>query len=71
MAIPIYRAGQLYNKPPRRGEPAQRGVFNCGKTLFYEEIEPDLEKVNLGRRAKGYTGRSVERKIEESIAKED
>ena len=40
----LYRAAQLYNRCGRQG------VFNCGKTFFHEEIEPQLEKVRLGKR---------------------
>jgi hypothetical protein len=74
MAITIYRASDLYNTPARPatperpGKPAKRGIFNVGRSQFYEEIEPDLERVKLGERAIGYTGRSVDKKIEISIA---
>jgi hypothetical protein len=68
MAITIYRASELYNTPSRRGQPGKRGIFNVGKSTFYEEIEPELERVKLGERAIGYTGRSVDKKIENSIA---
>jgi hypothetical protein len=64
----IYRAVQLYNTPRRRGRPGSRGVFNVAKSTFYEEIEPELERVKLGERAVGYTGRSIDKKIEKSIA---
>lgn len=68
MAIKIYRPGELYNMPQREGKPSKRGVFNVGRSTFYDEIEPDLEKVDLGPRAVGYTDRSVEQKIERGIA---
>lgn len=80
MAITIYRAGDLYNTPfkpaqeARDGKkahpakPARRGIFNVGKSHFYEEIEPRLEKAALGPKAVGYTGRSVERVQTEMIA---
>jgi hypothetical protein len=64
----IYRPSELYNKPARRGQPATRGKFPVGRTTFFEEIEPKLERVRLGPRAIGYTDRSVERVIEEGIA---
>jgi hypothetical protein len=68
MAITIYRASQLYNTPSRRDQSGKRGLFNVGKSTFYDEIEPDLEKVNLGPRAVGYTDRSVEKRIVKGIA---
>jgi hypothetical protein len=58
----IYRAGDLHNKP---GKP---GIFNVGRTHFYDVIEPRLEKACLGDRAVGYTDRSVERVQAEMIA---
>jgi hypothetical protein len=72
--IMIYRASELYSTPARpahKGKPARpakRGKFGVGKTAFYSEIEPKLEKARLGKRAVGYTERSIERIIEESIA---
>lgn len=68
MSIIIYRASQLYNKPSKRGQPGKRGIFNVGKSTFYDEIEPELERVKLGERAIGYTDRSVDKKIENGIA---
>jgi len=68
MAFTIYRAGDLYNQPKQRGRPGQRGIFNVGKSHFYQEIEPRLERVQLGERAVGYTDRSVDRVIKEGIA---
>jgi hypothetical protein len=44
MVFKIYRAGDLHNKP---GKP---GIFNVGRTHFYDAIEPRLEKARLGRR---------------------
>jgi hypothetical protein len=67
MAITIYRAVELYNQPAKPGRPAKRGKFNCGKSHFYDVIEPRLEKVNLGPRAKAYTARSCDKVIEEGI----
>ena len=58
----IYRAGDLHNKS---GKP---GIFNVGRTHFYDVIEPRLEKACLGDRAVGYTDRSVERVQAEMIA---
>ncbi len=49
MVFKIYRAGDLHNKP---GKP---GIFNVGRTHFYDVIEPRLEKACLGDRAVGYT----------------
>jgi len=66
MAIAIYRAVELYNTPPRRGRPGKRGKFNCGKSHFYEVIEPQLEKVKLGPKATAYTARKL---IEDGIAR--
>jgi hypothetical protein len=63
LAITIYRAVELYSRGGRRG------IFNVGKTFFYSEIEPRLEKVRLGERATGYTDRSVDRVIKQGIAK--
>jgi hypothetical protein len=80
MAIKFWRASDLYNVPARKAEPAQngnpprparaatRGLFNVGKSAFYEEIEPRLEKAQLGERAVGYTDRSVEAVQAEMIA---
>ena len=62
MVCKIYRAGDLHNKP---GKP---GIFNVGRTHFYDVIEPRLEKACLGDRAVGYTDRSVERVQAEMIA---
>jgi hypothetical protein len=66
--VKIYRPNELYNTPASDKRPAKRGVFNVGKSTFYDEIEPDLEKVNLATRAVGYTDRSVEEKIAKGIA---
>ena len=68
MPFTIYRAGDLHNHPATRTKPARRGLLNVGKSLFYAEIEPRLEKVNLGQKAKGYTSRSVEKVVKEGIA---
>ena len=74
MSITIYRAGDLYNRPAlpdrsgKRGRPATRGLFNVGRTTFYDVIEPRLERVRLTQHAVGYTGRSVQREIKASIA---
>jgi hypothetical protein len=62
MVCKIYRAGDLHNKP------GKSGIFNVGRTHFYEVIEPRLEKICLGNRAVGYTDRSVERVQAEMIA---
>jgi hypothetical protein len=62
MPFKFHRAGDLYNKPGRPG------VFNVGRTHFYDEIEPRLEKAKLGDRAVAYTGRSVDRVQAEMIA---
>src|SRR4051794_19653153 len=62
MVFKIYRAGDLHNKP------GKSGIFNVGRTHFYEVIEPRLEKICLGNRAVGYTDRSVERVQAEMIA---
>jgi hypothetical protein len=67
MPITIYRAIDLYNTPSRRGQPGKRGIFGVGKTQFYDEIEPNLERVRLGEKAVGYTDRSVDREIEQRI----
>jgi hypothetical protein len=63
LAITIYRAAELYNRGGRRG------ILNVGKTFFYSEIEPQLEKVRLGERATAYTHDSILRVIELGIAK--
>jgi predicted DNA-binding transcriptional regulator AlpA len=70
MAMMIYRANELYNTPAKREEnkPAKRGKLGVGKSHFYEEIEPKLEKVKLGEKAVGYTDRSVDKVIKEGIA---
>jgi hypothetical protein len=80
--IAIYRASDLFNspavearpasngRPARKARPARRGLLNVGKSHFYDEIEPRLERVPLGDRAVGYTDRSVNRLIEEGIATE-
>jgi hypothetical protein len=62
MVLKIYRAADLHNKP------SKPGIFNVGRTHFYDLIEPRLEKVRLGDRAVGYTDRSVERVQGEMIA---
>jgi predicted DNA-binding transcriptional regulator AlpA len=66
--ITIYRAAELYNAPRRSGQPTRRGMLGVGRSHFYDEIEPRLEKVRLGEKAVGYTSRSVERIIREGIA---
>jgi hypothetical protein len=63
MSIKIYRPGELYNQRDKRG------LLNVGRTHFYMVIEPQLERVALGKRATGYTGRSVREFIERSITK--
>jgi hypothetical protein len=60
--IQIHRAGDLYNKP------GKRGIFNVGRTTFYDVIEPHLERVELAPHAVGYTDRSVAQKIKAGIA---
>src|SRR5262249_5115337 len=79
MPIAIYRAGELYNHPAvearpasagrraRKARPARKGLLNVGKSHFYGEIEPQLERVALGPKAVAYTGRSVDELIERSI----
>jgi hypothetical protein len=59
----IYRPSELYN---RNGK---RGLLNVGKTHFYDVIKPQLERIALGERAAGYTGRSVRKVIAAGIAK--
>jgi hypothetical protein len=68
MAIAILRARDLYNRPGKRGRPGTRGLFNVSRTTFYQNVEPDLERVRLTARAVGYTDRSVQRKIRAAIA---
>jgi hypothetical protein len=67
--IQIYRPGDLFNTPARPDRPAKRGVFNVSRSTFYDEIEPHLERVELGPKAVGYTDRSVEREQERRIVK--
>lgn len=57
----ILRANQIYSRP---GKP---GRLPTGKSHFYEEIEPQLEKVVLGPKAVGYSERSLEKLIEQGI----
>ena len=59
--VVVLRASQIYSQP---GKP---GRLPTGKSHFYEEIEPKLEKVVLGPKAVGYTERSLDRLIEEGI----
>jgi hypothetical protein len=59
--VVILRANQIYSQP---GKP---GRLPTGKSHFYEEIEPRLEKVVLGPKAVGYTERSLDTLIEEGI----
>ena len=59
--VVILRANQIYSQP---GKP---GRLPTGKSHFYEEIEPRLEKVVLGPKAVGYTERSLNKLIEEGI----
>jgi hypothetical protein len=47
----ILRANQIYSRPDKPGR------LPTGKSHFYEEIEPRLEKVALGPKAVGYTER--------------
>ncbi len=61
MVVIVLRANQIYSQP---GKP---GRLPTGKSHFYEEIEPRLEKVVLGPKAVGYTERSLDRLIEEGI----
>jgi hypothetical protein len=63
MAIVVLRAPQIYS---RRGKP---GLLPTGKSHFHEVIEPQLEKVVLGRKAVGYTERSLDKLIEKGIVK--
>lgn len=81
MEFTVWRPTNLFNiperpfrpasrgKPQRSFRPASRGKFNVGKTLFYELIEPRLEKIKLGKRAIGYTDRSVDRVFREGLAR--
>ena len=57
----ILRANQIYSQP---GKP---GRLPTGKSHFYGEIEPRLEKVVLGPKAVGYSERSLDALIEEGI----
>ena len=59
----VLRASQIYS---RAGKP---GRLPTGKSHFYEEIEPRLEKVVLGPKSVGYTERSLDKVIEQGIAK--
>ena len=56
------RANQIYSQPRKPSK------LPTGKSHFYEEIEPKLEKVVLGPKAVGYTERSLDQLIEEGIA---
>jgi hypothetical protein len=67
MPISIFRAAELHNVPAKGGKPARRGLFGVGRSHFYEEIEPHLERVRLGEKAVGYTNRSVEKYVESGI----
>jgi hypothetical protein len=80
MAITIYRGTDLFNTPARKAKPAsngrparcarpaKRGKLNVGKSHFFDVIEPQLEKVQLGPKAVGYTDQSVDKFIEKGIA---
>ena len=57
--VVILRANQIYSQPSKPGR------LPTGKSHFYEEIEPKLEKVVLGPKAVGYTERSLDKMIEE------
>ena len=59
--VVLLRANQIYS---RRGRP---GRLPTGKSHFYDEIEPKLEKVALGPKARGYTERSLNNLIEQGI----
>jgi hypothetical protein len=59
--VVVLRANQIFS---RRGRP---GRLPVGKSLFYEKIEPQLEKVVLGPKARGYTERSLNKLIEQRI----
>ena len=59
--VVILRANQIYSQPGRPGR------LPTGKSHFYEEIEPRLEKVVLGPKAVGYSERSLDALIEEGI----
>ena len=59
--VVVLRASQIYSQS---GKP---GRLPTGKSHFYEEIEPKLEKVVLGPKAVGYTERSLDKLIEQSI----
>ena len=59
--VVVLRASQIYSQP---GKP---GRLPTGKSHFYDEIEPRLEKVALGPKAVGYTERSLDRLIEAGI----
>ena len=49
--VVVLRANQIYSQPSKPGR------LPTGKSHFYEEIEPRLEKVVLGPKAVGYTER--------------
>ena len=57
----VRRAIQIYSRP---GKP---GLLPIGKTHFYEQIEPQLEKVKLGENVFGYTDPSIARVIKAGI----
>jgi hypothetical protein len=59
--VVVLRANQIYSQ---LGKP---GRLPTGKSHFYEEIEPRLEKVVLGPKAVGYTERSLDGLIEHGI----
>ena len=59
--VVVLRANQIYS---RRGRP---GRLPIGKSHFYGKIKHQLEEVPLGSKAKGYTERSLDELIEQSI----
>ena len=58
----VLRANQIYSRP---GKP---GKLPTGKSHFYDEIAPKLEKAKLGPKTVVYTERSLDKLIEEGIA---
>jgi hypothetical protein len=61
--VAVLRANQIYSRP---GKP---GRLPTGKSHFHEVIEPQLEKVVLGPKSVAYTERSLDKVIEQGIAK--
>ena len=60
--VVVLRASQIYSS---RRKP---GKLPTGKSHFYEEIAPKLEKAKLGPKTVVYTERSLNKLIEEGIA---